>query len=494
VSLDAASLPDDVGLLKAMLVAFDAEVEQLRMLVAKLRRMAFGRSSERLSREADQLELGLEEAEAEAAARVPPAVACARDAAKPHRQPLPEHLPREEVIHEPPCVCPDCGGAMRRLGEDVTEQLDYVPASFRVVRHVRPRLSCRSCERIVQAPAPAMPIERGRPSAGLLAHVLVSKYADHLPLYRQSGIYARHGVDLARSTLADWVGRSAKLLDPLVDALERLVMGGSTLHADDTPVPVLAPGAGRTRTGRLWTYVRDERCHGGAAAPAVLFRYAPDRKAERPAEHLRSFQGDLHADGYTGFDRLYGDRIQEVACWAHVRRKFYDVHAATGSAAAREALDRIAGLYAVEEDVRGRPPDERRRERQARAGALLDQLRCWLDTTLPKLSRRSDLAVAVRYALARWPALVRYADDGRLEIDNNAAERSLRGVALGRKNWLFAGSDQGGHRAASIYSLVETAKLNGVDPQAWLADTIARISDHPARRVAELLPWNYRPA
>lgn len=494
MSLDVASLPDDVGLLKAMLVASDAEVEQLRMLVAKLRRMAFGRSSERLTHEADQLELGLEEAEAEAAARVPPVVARARDAAKPHRQPLPEHLPREDVVHEAPCVCPDCGGTMRRMGEDVTEQLDYVPASFRVVRHVRPRLSCRACERIVQVPAPSMPIERGRPGAGLLAHVLVSKYADHLPLYRQSGIYARHGVDLARSTLADWVGRSAKLLDPLVDALERHVMGGSTLHADDTPVPVLAPGAGRTRTGRLWTYVRDERGQGGDAAPAVLFRYAPDRKAERPAQHLRAFRGDLHADGYAGFDRLYGEQIQEVACWAHVRRRFYDVHVATGSATAREALDHIAGLYAVEDDVRGRPPDERRRERQARAGPLLDHLRRWLDLTLPKLSRRSDLAVAVRYALARWPALVRYAGDGRLELDNNAAERSLRGVALGRKNWLFAGSDQGGHRAASIYSLVETAKLNGVDPQAWLADTIARIADHPARRVAELLPWNYRPA
>jgi hypothetical protein len=341
---------------------------------------------------------------------------------------------------------------------------------------------------------PSMPIERGRPGAGLLAHVLVSKYADHLPLYRQSGIYARHGVDLARSTLADWVGRSALLLSPLVDALERHVMGGPTLHADDTPVPVLAPGAGRTRTGRLWTYVRDERGHGGEAPPAVLFRYAPDRKGERPAEHLARFRGDLHADGYAGFDRLYGERIAEVACWAHVRRKFYDVHAATGSATAREALDHIAGLYAVEQDVRGRPPDERRRERQARAGPLLDRLRRWLDATGPKLSRRSDLAVGIRYTLARWPALVRYIDDGRLELDNNAAERSLRGVAVGRKNWLFAGSDQGGHRAATVYSLVETAKLNGVDPEAWLTDTIARIADHPARRIDELLPWNYRPA
>ena len=492
--LDAASLPDDVGLLKAMLVAADAELEQLRTQVARLRRMAFGRSSERLTREADQLELGLEEAEAEAAATVAPVVARARDAAKPYRQPLPDHLPREDVLHEPSCVCPDCGGAMRRMGEDVTEQLDYVPASFRVVCHVRPRLSCRSCERIVQAPLPSMPIERGRPGAGLLAHVLVSKYADHLPLYRQSGIYARHGVELARSTLADWVGRSAGLLDPLVDALERHVMGGSTLHADDTPVPVLAPGAGRTRTGRLWTYVRDERGHGSGAPPAVLFRYAPDRRGERPAAHLARFRGDLHADGYAGFDRLYGERVAEVACWAHVRRKFFDVHAATGSATAREALDHIAGLYAVEQDVRGRPPDERRRERQARAGPLLAAFRQWLDATAPKLARRSDLAVAIRYALSRWSALSRYVGDGRLEIDNNAAERALRGIAVGRKNWLFAGSDQGGHRAATIYSLIETAKLNGVDPEAWLTDTIARIADHPARSIDQLLPWNYRPA
>lgn len=413
-----------------MLVAAGAELEQLRMQVARLRRMAFGRSSEKLTREADQLELGLEESEAQAAATATPAINRARDAAKPYRQPLPDHLPREDVVHEGPCVCPDCGGAMRRMGEDVTEQLDYVPASFRVVRHVRPRLSCRACERIVQAPLPSMPIEPGRPGAGLLAHVLVSKYADHLPLQRQSGIYACQGVDLARSTLADWVGRLARLLDPLVDALERHVMAGATLHADDTPVPVLAPGAGRTRTGRLWTYVRDERGAAGQASPAVLFRYAPDRKAERPAEHLRAFRGDLHADGYAGFDRLYGGQIGEVACWAHVRRKFFDVHAATGSATAREALDHIAGLYAVEHDVRGRLPDERRCERQARAGPLLKAFRRWLDVTNPKLSRRSDLAVAVRYALTRWAALTRYADDCRLEIDKLRDQRSVRGTDL----------------------------------------------------------------
>jgi transposase len=324
--------------------------------------------------------------------------------------------------------------------------------------------------------------------------VLVAKYADHLPLYRQSEIYAREGVDLARSTMADWVGRSATLLEPLVDALASHVMSGSTLHADDTPVPVLAPGAGRTRTGRLWVYVRDERGHGADGPPAVLFRYAPDRKGEQPVGHLRSFAGHVHADGYAGFNKVYGNRIVEVACLAHVRRKFFDIHAANGSPVAREALDRIAALHAVEDAIRGAPPERRRAERKARAGPVHQGLRAWLEAMLPKLSRKSDLAIAVRYALSRWQALGRYLDDGRLEIDNNAAERALRGVALGRKNWLFAGSDAGGERAAAIYRLIETAKLNGIDPEAWLRDTIARIADHPARRVDELLPWNYRPA
>jgi transposase len=500
MSLDVASLPDDAAFLKALLVEVDADrnahkllYERLKLQLAKLRRMQFGTSSEKLAREVEQLELALEEVEAEAAAartaRATPAAT-----GKPFRQPLPGHLPRKEVLHEPACVCPDCGGAMRRIGEDITEQLDYVPASFRVIRHVRPKLGCRVCDRIVQAPLPSMPIERGRPGAGLLAHVLVAKYADHLPLYRQSEIYAREGVDLARSTMADWVGRSAALLEPLVDALADHVMSGSTIHADDTPVPVLAPGTGRTRTGRLWVYVRDERGHSGDAPPAVLFRYAPDRKGERPVRHLSGFVGHVHADGYAGFNKVYGNKVTEVACMAHVRRKFFDIHAAKGSPLAREALDRIAELYAIEDEIRGAPPDHRRSERQARAGPHLKGLRAWLEATLPKLSRKSDLAVATRYALSRWRALERYVDDGHLEIDNNAAERALRGVALGRKNWLFAGSDNGGERAAAIYSLIETAKLSGVDPEAWLRDTIARIADHPARRIDDLLPWNYRPS
>lgn len=454
--------------------------------------MQFGSSSEKIAREIEQLELALEDVEAEAAAsRVTSPRA---SMGKPVRQPLPDHLPREEVLHQPACICPDCGGPMRRIGDDITEQLDYVPASFRVIRHVRPKLGCRACDRIVQTPLPSMPVERGKPGAGLLAHILVAKYADHLPLYRQSEIYAREGVDLARSNMADWVGRSASLLEPLVDALARHVAGGDTLHADDTPVPVLAPGAGRTRTGRLWVYVRDERGHDGSAPPAALFRYAPDRKGERPVAHLSGFVGYVHADGYAGFNKLYGNRIAEVACMAHVRRKFFDIHAANGSAVACEALDRIAALYAVEDDIRGAPPERRRSERQARAGPLVQALHAWLEATLPKLSRKSDLAIAVRYALSRWQALGRYLDDGRLEIDNNAAERALRGVALGRKNWLFVGSDKGGERAAAIYSLIETAKLNGVDPQAWLRDTISRIADHPNPSIDELLPWNYRAA
>ncbi len=367
-----------------------------------------------------------------------------------------------------------------------------VPARFKVIRHVRPKFSCRSCETITQAPMPSRPIERGRPGPGLLAHVLVGKYADHLPLYRQAEIYARDGVELDRSTLADWVGKSAALLRPLVEALGREVMGGERLFADDTPVPVLAPGTGKTRTGRLWVYVRDDRCHGAKTPPVALYRYTPDRKGERPRAHLKDFSGFLQADGYAGFEGLYqGGAITEVACWAHVRRKFFDVHQANGSTIAREALERIAALYAIEADIRGRPPEARCQARQARAGPLVAELKAWLETTRAKLSGKSDLAAAMRYALSRWPALSRYLDDGCLEIDNNAAERAIRPLALGRKNYLFAGSDSGGERAAAIYSLIETAKLNGLDPQAYLRDVLTRIADHPINRVADLLPWNF---
>ena len=359
------------------------------------------------------------------------------------------------------------------MGEDVSEMLEYVPASFVVIRHVRTKLSCTKCDCIVQAEAPSRPIERGLAGPGLLAHVLVSKYCDHLPLYRQSEIYARQSVELERSTMADWVGGCSRLLDPLVEALRRYVTAAGKLHADDTPVPVLAPGQGKTKTGRLWTYVRDDRPAGDHAAPAVWFR------------------GTLQADAYAGFNQLYENgRVEQAACWAHVRRHFYDLEQAHSSPVAREALQRIGALYGIEELIRGRPPDERRAVRQAQSKPLLDSLRQWFEATLSKLSRKSETTVAIRYALSRWDALTRYIEDGHIEIDNNAAERSLRGVALGRKNYLFAGSDAGGERAAAIYSLIGSAKLNGLDPEAYLRQVLTRTADHPINRIDELLPWN----
>jgi transposase len=421
---EAADLPNDVEALKGVLIQRDAalaersaklevaealvlsqklELEKLRFEIACLKRQKYGRSSEQLDRELTQMQLSIEDLEASLAQRpvhVRPAVKQAPT--QPARRPLPEHLPREEIVHDPPCTCPACGGELRRLGEDVSEMLEYVPGRYKVIRHVRPKLSCASCQKIVQVSAPSRPIERGIAGPGLLAHVLVSKYCDHLPLYRQSQIYAREGLELDRSTLADWVGGASALLEPLVQALVRYVLSSYKLHGDDTPVPVLCPGRGTTKQGRLWTYVRDDRPAASNEPPAVFFRYSPDRKGERPRAHLASFTGVLQADAFAGFDRLYGERIQEAACWAHVRRKFYDIQVALASPIAAEALDRIGRLYGVEAEIRGRPPDERRLVRQARAGPELESLRAWLHTTVTTLSKKSELAVAIRYALTNW--------------------------------------------------------------------------------------------
>ena len=481
------------------LLSREHEIEHLKLLLAKLQRWQFGRKSEKLQRQIEQLELRLEDLQqAQAAAETQPAESPSsesspsRSTTKATRRALPAHLPRTTQTHAPKqASCPDCGGELRKLGEDVSEMLEYVPARFQVIRHVRPKLSCGHCERIVQAPAPSRPIARGLAGPGLLAHVLISKYADHLPLYRQSEIYRREGVELERSTLADWVGGASELLDPLVEALRRYVMAASKLHADDTPVPVLAPGNGKTKTGRLWTYVRDDRPAADTASPAVWFAYSPDRKGEHPEQHLRTFQGALQADAYAGFNQLYQTgRIQEVACWAHVRRKFYDLQQAHASAIAGEALERIAALYAIEGEIRGQPPQVRQQVRQTRARPLLQSLHDWFEVSLTKLSRKSDTTRTIRYALGLWTALTAYCDDGHLEIDNNAAERALRAVALGRKNYLFAGSDVGGERAAAIYSLIGTAKLNGLDPEAYLREVLTRIADHPITRIEELLPWH----
>ena len=427
-------LPDETQALKQIIaamaqdaIAAQAEIAKLRFQLARYRRAEFGRSSEKLAREAEQLELAIEALEADQAERlastspvVAAAIESAVEARKPARRPLPEHLPREDVIHSAPCTCPTCGGALRRSGEEITETLDYVPGRFKVIRHIREKLSCRSCDTVIAAPAPDHAIARGRAGAELLAHIVVSKYDDHLPLYRQGEIFARERVNLETSTLSGWVGATSAALAPLIDALAADLMASDTLHVDDTP---------------------------GV----------------------------------------------EAACWAHVRRKFFDVHAANGSPIAKEALDRIGKLYEIERQIQGLVPDHRRRERQKRSKPIANALAAWTDETRRKLSGKSELAAAFRYMRARWTALNRCFDDGRLALDNNPAERALRCVAIGRKNYLFAGSDAGGRRAAAMYSLIESAKLNGLNPQHYLADVLARIADHPARRIDELLPWNWQP-
>jgi transposase len=508
VTITSEALPDDPAALKRIITAMaqdaanaQAEIARLKFQLARYRRAEFGRSSEKLAHESEQLELAIEALETDQAERLalvsPEAAAIIENAGaqKPARRPLPDHLPREEALHRAAACCPGCGGALRRIGEDVSETLDYVPGRFKVVRHLREKLSCRACDTVVAAPAPDHAIARGRAGAGLLAHIVVSKYDDHLPLYRQAEIYAREGVSLETSTLSGWIGATAAALAPLVDALAAEVTASDTLHVDDTPVPVLAPGTCKTKTGRLWVYVRDERPFGGERPPAALFRYSTDRKGEHPRAHLKDFTGVIHADGYAGFNELFAsNRITEAGCWAHVRRKFFDVDAATGSPIAKQALDFIGQLYGVEEAIKGFSPDHRRRERQQRSKPIATALAEWADATVRKLSRKSELAAAFRYMRGRRLALGRCFDDGRLALDNNPAERALRCVAIGRKNYLFAGSDAGGRRAAAMYSLIETAKLNGVNPQLYLTDVLARIADHPARQITDLLPWNWRPA
>ena len=490
------SLPEDPEELRAFTALLLAEVRSQAVLIEKLRHQLAGHRNHRYgtsSESIEQLQLALENSEIATAAmtarlRLPDE----EPKDKPKRRPIPDRIPRQEIeLTTGDDDCAQCGGKLRRLGEDVTEELEYVPGRFIVNRIVRPRFACSGCDSFTQAPLPTRPIERGRPGPGLLAHVLVSKYADHLPLYRQSHIYERDGLDLDRSTLADWVGKSTALLEPLANAIGRHVQGGQAIFADDTPVKMLAPGTGKTATARMWVYGRDERPWGGDAPPAAWYQFSPDRKGQHPKDHLKNYAGWMHADGYAGFEDIYrSGTIREVACMAHIRRKFVDVHKAQGSAIADEAIKRIAGLYAVEKMARGSPPDDRKAARQVEAKPIFDEIETWLDAQLPNISGKSPLAGAIRYALTRMKRLRPYLDHGFLELDNNTAERAMRSIALGRKNYLFVGSQAGGKAAAIAYTLIETAKLNGIDPHQWLANTLARLPDYKITKVDDLLPWN----
>ncbi|HJY18960.1 MAG TPA: IS66 family transposase [Xanthobacteraceae bacterium] len=494
------SLPDDAGTLKAMLIAERVQNERLRQIIKELQRHRFGRRAETLPE--DQMLLGLEDVE-QAAASEEVAAEAADPAERANRTTkrqmnkgsLPKHLPRVEMVVDiVDRTCPCCGKPLHRIGEDIGERLDIVPAQFRVLVVRRPKYGCRACENVVvQAPAPARLIEGGLPTEATVAQVLVAKYADHLPLYRQAQIYARQGIELDRSTLADWVGRAAFLLRPIHERLLVALKSSAKLFADETTAPVLDPGRGRTKLGQLWAYARDDRPWRGTDPPGVAYVYAPDRKAERPISHLAGFKGILQVDGYGGY-RVLAERgdVQLAFCWSHVRRRFYELAAAGPAPIASEALERIAGLYAVEKDIRGRSADERRAMRQDRSRPIVDELEPWLRAKLALISQKTKLAEAIRYALSRWDGLSRFLDDGCIEIDSNVVERSIRPIALNRKNALFAGSDGGGEHWAVIASLIETCKLNGVEPQTYLTDVISKIvNGHPNSRIDELLPWAY---
>ena len=522
VPITSDILPDAVDALQTALVAersarqqaearasgAEALVAHLKLVIAKLRRERFGPSAERGGKLLDQLELQLEELEASAtedelaAAGQDRTVVPSFTRKKPVRAPLPEHLPRERVVIPAPAACPCCGGKLAKLGEDVTETLEVVPRQWKVVQTVREKFTCRSCEKITQPPAPFHTIARGRAGASLLAMILYAKYGHHQPLNRQSESFAREGIDLDVSTLADWVGACTANLAPLVELIRLHVLGAARLHGDDTTVPVLAKG--KTVTGRVWTYVRDDRPFAGPAPPAAVFFYSRNRDGEHPRRHLAAYAGILQADAYGGFNSLYDPKrspapITEAACWSHGRRKFFVLADLAKSAPGREqqaplavaAVRRIDAIFAIEGEINGLPSERRLAVRATRIAPLVAELESWMRRERARLSRHADVAKAMDYMLKRWAAFTRFLSDGRICLTNNAAERALRGIAIGRKNWLFAGSDRGGERAAAMYTLIATAKLNNVDPQAWLADVLRRIADHPARRLHELLPWNW---
>ena len=519
-------LPDDIATLKAELalararMADDAAtIAQQKLQIAKLQRQIYGPRSERTARLLGQMELELEDLEAtatedeiaaeQAAAKTTNVVAFTRK--RPSRQPFPAHLPRERVVVPGPTACDCCGGArLRKLGETVTETLDVIPRQWKVIQHVREKMTCRDCERISEPPAPFHVTPRGWAGPNLMAMLLFEKFGQHQPLNRQTERYAREGVPLALSTVADQVGAGCAALEPLLRRLETHVFAAERLHGDDTTVPVLAKV--KTHTGRCWVYVRDDQPFKGGAPPAAMFYYSRDRGGVHVEAHLARWSGVLQADAYSGYNKLYAagrcpGLILEAGCWSHARRPFFvlaDIEASARRQAegktpapisplALEAVRRIDRLFEIERAINGKSADERRAVRQELSRSLVEDLEAWMRQERPKLPRGSDVAKAMDYMLKRWPAFTRFLDDGRVCLSNNAAERALRGIALGRKSWLFAGSDRGGMRAAAMYSLIVTAKMNDIDPQAWLADVLARIASHPASRLDELLPWNWKP-
>jgi transposase len=526
-------LPNDPAALKAIIAALQAEnqkmtaslrahdllVQALRVRIAKLQKQKFGASSEKIEREIEQLELALEDlqlalAEANdpspAAEEEPDTEAQAPEPAEPQetnrrRPKVSKDTPRERREYDPGKNCPDCGGDLRVIGEDVSELIDMIAAQLKVIEIARIKKSCRRCEKIVQAPAPSRPIPRSMAGPNLLAYVLVSKFDDHVPLYRQNEIFARMGADIADTTLVDWCGGAMKALMPLIEKIEAEIMASDLLHADDTPIRVLDrsksdKGLGKgVRKGRIWAYVRDQRPWAGQAPPGAVYQFAPDWKEDHVLGHLGQASGILQADGYKGYAKLYAtdlegkSRFREAACWAHLRRDFHDVWAATKSEIAREALDRIGKFYDIERAISGKPAELRLALRQKETRPKVDAFRDWAEKQLTRIPGKSDLAKAFRYGLSRWSALTLFLQDGRVAIDNNAAERALRPIGVGRRNWLFAGSDAGGETLARALTVIETAKMNGLDPQAYLADILDRIHDHMNTRLGELLPWNWAP-
>jgi transposase len=514
-TIPLVTTPNQIDALKAALAAeraarqqaearasgAEAMVAHLKLLIAKMKRDRFGQSSERGQRLLDQMELQLEELEASAAedeaaiAPIDTASVVGFTRRKPVRAPLPAHLPRERVVVPAPAACPCCGGRLAKLGEDITATLEVVPRQWKVIQTVREKFTCRRCEAITQPPAPFHPIARARAGASLLAMILYAKFGEHQPLNRQSASYAREGIDLDTSTLADWVGACAATLMPLVELIRHHVLAAERIHGDDTTVPVLAKN--KAATARLWTYVRDDRPFGGLDPPAAIFHYSRNRNGEHPARHLAGYAGILQADAYAGFGELYDATrrpgpITEAACWAHGRRNFFELADLRKAPLATEAVRRIDAIFAIEREINGLSADQRLAVRQERIRPIITELEGWMRAERTRLSRHAETAKAINYMLKRWAAFTRFLDDGRVCVTNNAAERALRGIALGRKAWLFAGSDRGGERAAAIYTLIGTAKLNDIDPQVWLADVLRRIADHPASRLDELLPWHWK--